>query len=158
MTSEKIQHLNDVIQTFARQYQKQSEAMISHPVTALINPTQAHILMLLLASPQPLANNQLALMMKLTRPAITKAIKELLKANYLKAQPAQHDRRCLEYQLTAAGYRIARQHQAGHEARLMQLATLSKQYTPHELAKIEQFMQTMTYQLTHGDRPDVKGT
>lgn len=155
MDTQANQRLNDVMQAFARQYVKQSEEMIKQQAT--ITSTQAHILMLLFDSQQRLANKQLATAMSLTRPAITKAIKELIQANCLSIQRDKNDRRRIEYQLTPHGRMLAQQHQAGHQAQLVQLAEISAQYTPHELVKIEQFMQAITQQLSHGDDLVTKG-
>lgn len=137
---DQIEQLNSALNEFVRQYASRSELLNDSGNALAVSDTQAHILMLLLDSPQPLANNQLATTMELSRPAITKAIKELTKHAFLIAQPAKHDGRVMQYQLTPSGREVARQHHALHQATLAQLATVSAKYTSAQLATIEQFI------------------
>lgn len=131
--------LTTTLNEFVRQYASRSE-LLNDDGQLAVSDTQAHILMLLLDSATPLANNQLANLMELTRPAITKAVKELLKQGYLTATSAQHDGRVMEYQLTPSGQTVANEHRQRHETTINQLAAVCDKYTGAELHLIQQFI------------------
>ncbi|CAH0418843.1 MarR family winged helix-turn-helix transcriptional regulator [Periweissella ghanensis] len=134
-----IVNLTTALNEFVRQYASRSE-LLNDDGQLAVSDTQAHILMLLLDSDAPLSNSQLATLMELTRPAITKAVKELLKQGYLTATPAQHDGRVMEYQLTASGQTVAQEHRQRHEATINQLAAVCDKYTEPDLQLIQQFI------------------
>ncbi|MCM0598296.1 MarR family winged helix-turn-helix transcriptional regulator [Periweissella fabalis] len=134
-----IINLTTTLNEFVRQYASRSE-LLNDDNQVTVSDTQAHILMLLLDSQVPLTNSQLATAMELSRPAITKAVKELLKHAYLTATPAQHDGRVMEYQLTVSGQLVADEHRQRHEATINQLATVCAKYSMADLQLIQQFM------------------
>lgn len=145
--TEQISHLTAKLNEFIRQNIGRSE-LLNPAGQSPLSDTQAHILMLLWNSKLPLANNQLATMMEISRPAITKAMKELTKQAYVTAQPAEHDRRVMQYQLTDRGQQSAAKHRALHAQTEADLTAVTAKYSAHDLAVITTFLDELVMHTT----------
>ena len=103
-----IQELNTFVQTYAA-----NSEFIRTTAAQQINATQAHLLMLLQSNNA--TNSILAEKMNLTKPAITKAIKNLTAHGYVTATQDANDKRSVNYALTPEGIQLALQHQQTHQ-------------------------------------------
>ncbi|MGX7042687.1 MarR family winged helix-turn-helix transcriptional regulator [Leuconostoc holzapfelii] len=104
-----INELNTFVQTYAARSE-----FIRTTTAQKINATQAHLLMLL--QEENATNATLADRMNLSKPAITKAVKNLVAHGYVLSSPDASDKRSVNYALTPAGIKLARQHEQSHQA------------------------------------------
>lgn len=104
-----IHELNTFVQTYAARSE-----FIRTTTAQKINATQAHLLMLL--QEENATNATLADRMNLSKPAITKAVKNLVAHGYVLSSPDASDKRSVNYALTPAGIKLARQHEQSHQA------------------------------------------
>ncbi|MGX7052318.1 MarR family winged helix-turn-helix transcriptional regulator [Leuconostoc palmae] len=103
-----IQELNTFVQTYAA-----SSEFIQTTTIQKINATQAHMLMLLKSTNA--TNTFLSDKMHLTKPAVTKAIKNLIAHGYVTATKDVLDKRSINYILTPKGIHLAEQHEISHQ-------------------------------------------
>lgn len=125
---------------FVQEYASHSE-VITSTAGQNINATQAHLLMLLRT--QSLTNTQLATSVGLSRPAITKAIKNLITHNYVIATIDDTDKRSTFYSLTPAGDQLAVRHEAVHQSMLNHLNTIMTNFTPKQQKTITKFLEQL---------------
>ena len=125
---------------FVQEYASHSE-VITSTAGRNINATQAHLLMLLRT--QSLTNTQLATSVGLSRPAITKAIKNLITHNYVIATIDDTDKRSTFYSLTPAGDQLAVRHEAVHQSMLNHLNTIMTNFTPKQQKTITKFLEQL---------------
>lgn len=125
---------------FVQEYASHSE-VITSTAGQNINATQAHLLMLLRT--QSLTNTQLATSVGLSRPAITKAIKNLITHNYVIATIDDTDKRSTFYSLTLAGDQLAVRHEAAHQSMLNHLNTIMTNFTPKQQKTITKFLEQL---------------
>ncbi|MFT8939771.1 MarR family winged helix-turn-helix transcriptional regulator [Leuconostoc falkenbergense] len=125
---------------FVQEYASHSE-VITSTAGQNINATQAHLLMLLRT--QSLTNTQLATSVGLSRPAITKAIKNLITHNYVIATIDDTDKRSTFYSLTPAGDQLAVRHEAAHQSMLNHLNTIMTNFTPKQQKTITKFLEQL---------------
>lgn len=125
---------------FVQEYASHSE-VITSTAGQNINATQAHLLMLLRT--QSLTNTQLATSVGLSRPAITKAIKNLITHNYVIATIDDTDKRSTFYSLTPMGDQLAVRHEAAHQSMLNHLNTIMTNFTPKQQKTITKFLEQL---------------
>ncbi|MGO3498587.1 MarR family winged helix-turn-helix transcriptional regulator [Leuconostoc falkenbergense] len=125
---------------FVQEYASHSE-VITSTAGQNINATQAHLLMLLRT--QSLTNTQLATSVGLSRPAITKAIKNLIAHNYVIATIDDTDKRSTFYSLTPMGDQLAVRHEAAHQSMLNHLNTIMTNFTPKQQKTITKFLEQL---------------
>ncbi|WP_220740577.1 MarR family winged helix-turn-helix transcriptional regulator [Leuconostoc miyukkimchii] len=128
-----IQELNTFIQTYAA-----NSEFIRTTSAQKINATQAHLLMLLQS--QHATNTMLADKMNLTKPAITKAIKNLTLHGYVTANQDPIDKRSINYSLTSEGVLLAKQHEQSHQNLQHDISTTIANFTPTQQETIIQFL------------------
>ncbi|MCT4404837.1 MarR family transcriptional regulator [Leuconostoc falkenbergense] len=125
---------------FVQEYASHSE-VITSTAGQNINATQAHLLMLLRT--QSLTNTQLATSVGLSRPAITKAIKNLIAHNYVIATIDDTDKRSTFYSLTPVGDQLAVRHEAAHQSMLNHLNTIMTNFSPKQQKTITKFLEQL---------------
>ena len=128
-----IQELNTFVQTYAA-----SSEFIQTTAAQKINATQAHLLMLL--KTQHATNSSLAESMHLTKPAITKAIKNLIAHGYVVATKDVNDKRSVNYQLSTEGMQLAAQHEASHRNLHHRMDHTIATFTPAQRETIVAFL------------------
>ncbi|MEX0379895.1 MarR family winged helix-turn-helix transcriptional regulator [Leuconostoc sp. MS02] len=133
-----IQELN----TFVQAYAANSE-FIRTTTAQQINATQAHLLMLLQS--QNATNTMLADTMKLTKPAITKAIKNLTTHGYVTSTKDEADKRSVKYTLTPDGVKLALQHEQSHQKLHHDICTTVSDFTPEQKATIIKFLKQINH-------------
>lgn len=94
-----IHELNTFVQTYAARSE-----FIKTTTAQKINATQAHLLMLL--QEENATNANLANKMNLSKPAITKAVKNLIAHGYVISSQDASDKRSVNYALTPAGIKL----------------------------------------------------
>ncbi|CAM3214734.1 MarR family transcriptional regulator [Leuconostoc rapi] len=128
-----IQELNTFVQTYAA-----SSEFIRTTTAQQINATQAHLLMLLQS--QNATNTTLADKMKLSKPAITKAIKNLTAHGYVSASQDPVDKRSIKYKVTPAGVELAMQHEHSHQSLHQDIDATIANFTPQQQETIMTFL------------------
>ncbi len=128
-----IHELNTFVQTYAARSE-----FIKTTTAQKINATQAHLLMLL--QEENATNANLANKMNLSKPAITKAFKNLISQVYvISSQDASYNR-IVYYSLTPAGIKLARQHEQSHQALHEDIDATIATFTPEQQATIIHFL------------------
>lgn len=125
---------------FVQEYASHSE-VITNTAGQNINATQAHLLMLLRT--QSLTNTQLAAAVELSRPAITKAIKNLIAHHYVIKTINETDKRSTFYSLTPSGEKLALRHESAHQSMLDHLNTIMTNFTPKQQKTITKFLKQL---------------
>lgn len=133
-----IQELNTFVQTYAA-----NSEVIRTATTQQINATQAHLLMLLQS--QSATNTVLADTMKLTKPAITKAIKNLITHGYVISTKDATDKRSVHYTLTPKGVKLAWQHEQSHQNFHHDISATVSNFTPEQQATIMTFLEQINH-------------
>lgn len=128
-----IHELNTFVQTYAARSE-----FIRTTTAQKINATQAHLLMLL--QEENATNATLADRMNLSKPAITKAVKNLVAHGYVLSSPDASDKRSVNYALTPAGIKLARQHEQSHQALHQAIDATIATFTDEQQATIIQFL------------------
>ncbi|MSB66140.1 MarR family winged helix-turn-helix transcriptional regulator [Leuconostoc lactis] len=125
------------LNTFVQTYAARSE-FIKTTTAQKINATQAHLLMLL--QEENATNANLANKMNLSKPAITKAVKNLIAHGYVISSQDASDKRSVNYALTPAGIKLARQHEQSHQALHEDIDATIATFTPEQQATIIHFL------------------
>ncbi|MGY3743519.1 MarR family winged helix-turn-helix transcriptional regulator [Leuconostoc inhae] len=133
-----IQELNTFVQTYAA-----SSEFIRTTTAQQINATQAHLLMLLRS--QNATNTMLAETMKLTKPAITKAIKNLTTHGYVTSTKDAVDKRSVNYTLTPEGIKLALQHEQSHQNLHHDINATVSNFTPEQQTTIITFLEQINH-------------
>ena len=133
-----IQELNTFVQTYAA-----NSEVIRTATTQQINATQAHLLMLLQS--QSATNTVLADTMKLTKPAITKAIKNLTTHGYVTSSKDATDKRSIHYSLTPEGVKLALQHEQLHQNLHHDISATVSDFTSEQQATIMTFLKHINH-------------
>ncbi len=128
-----IHELNTFVQTYAARSE-----FIRTTTAQKINATQAHLLMLL--QEENATNATLADRMNLSKPAITKAVKNLVAHGYVLSSPDASDKRSVNYALTPAGIKLARQHEQSHQALHQAIDATIATFTDEQQATIIYFL------------------
>ncbi len=128
-----INELNTFVQTYAARSE-----FIRTTTAQKINATQAHLLMLL--QEENATNATLADRMNLSKPAITKAVKNLVAHGYVLSSPDASDKRSVNYALTPAGIKLARQHEQSHQALHQAIDATIATFTDEQQATIIHFL------------------
>lgn len=128
-----IHELNTFVQTYAARSE-----FIRTTTAQKINATQAHLLMLL--QEENATNATLADRMNLSKPAITKAVKNLVAHGYVLSSPDAGDKRSVNYALTPAGIKLARQHEQSHQALHQAIDATIATFTDEQQATIIHFL------------------
>lgn len=128
-----IHELNTFVQTYAARSE-----FIRTTTAQKINATQAHLLMLL--QEENATNATLADRMNLSKPAITKAVKNLVAHGYVLSSPDASDKRSVNYALTPAGIKLARQHEQSHQALHQTIDATIATFTDEQQATIIYFL------------------
>lgn len=131
-----ITNLNHLIQTYASSAEMMPLDADGKPLPA----NQGHLLMLLLKKGAQ-SNADLAEAMQLSRPAITKTIKALIKQDAVTESVSPEDKRSRFYQLTTTGRELAEQHKATHEKMQARIHTVMQDYPLDQQAAIAQFLE-----------------
>lgn len=137
----KKQALNDALKRLIKDITKKNELLKASNMPDE-KQTKAHILMLL--AKESLSNSQLAANMQLSKPAITKATKELTHKNYLIKEQSKTDKRRVYYTLTTEGKTLALSHQNQHLSIEKQLLKIINNYNANELATITKFVDDLS--------------
>ena len=133
-----IQELNTFVHTYAA-----NSEFIRTTTVQQINATQAHLLMLLHS--QSATNTVLADTMKLTKPAITKAIKNLIAHGYVTSTKDATDKRSVHYTLTPKGVKLAWQHEQSHQNLHHDISATVSNFTPEQQATIMTFLEQINH-------------
>ena len=133
-----IQELNTFVHTYAA-----NSEFIRTTTVQQINATQAHLLMLLHS--QSATNTVLADTMKLTKPAITKAIKNLITHGYVISTKDATDKRSVHYTLTPKGVKLAWQHEQSHQNLHHDISATVSNFTPEQQATIMTFLKHINH-------------
>ncbi|AFS39594.1 MarR family winged helix-turn-helix transcriptional regulator [Leuconostoc gelidum] len=133
-----IQELNTFVHTYAA-----NSEFIRTTTVQQINATQAHLLMLLHS--QSATNTVLADTMKLTKPAITKAIKNLITHGYVISTKDATDKRSVHYTLTPKGVKLAWQHEQSHQNLHHDISATVSNFTPEQQATIMTFLEQINH-------------
>ena len=133
-----IQELNTFVHTYAA-----NSELIRTTTVQQINATQAHLLMLLHS--QSATNTVLADTMKLTKPAITKAIKNLITHGYVISTKDATDKRSVHYTLTPKGVKLAWQHEQSHQNLHHDISATVSNFTPEQQATIMTFLEQINH-------------
>ncbi|GMA69833.1 hypothetical protein GCM10025879_10790 [Leuconostoc litchii] len=133
-TDNMIKELN----AFVQEYATNSE-LITTTAGQKINSTQAHLLMLLKIM-QSQTNSELAEAMNLSKPAITKATKNLIKYDYVTAIVDDTDKRSSHYILTSSGEKLAQLHEQAHTTMYTNVHTIMSQFTQEQQQTILKFL------------------
>lgn len=128
-----IHELNTFVQTYAARSE-----FIRTTTAQKINATQAHLLMLL--QEENATNATLADRMNLSKPAITKAVKNLVAHGYVLSSPDASDKRSVNYALTPAGIKLARQHEQSHQSLHQAIDATIATFTNEQQATIIHFL------------------
>ena len=78
--------------------------------------------------------------MNLSKPAITKAVKNLIAHGYVISSQDASDKRSVNYALTPAGIKLARQHEQSHQALHEDIDATIATFTPEQQATIIHFL------------------
>ncbi|MBZ6013599.1 MarR family transcriptional regulator [Leuconostoc gelidum subsp. gelidum] len=133
-----IQELNTFVHTYAA-----NSEFIRTTTVQQINATQAHLLMLLHS--QSATNTVLADTMKLTKPAITKAIKNLITHGYVISTKDATDKRSVHYTLTPKGVKLAWQHEQSHQNLHHDISATVSDFTPEQQGTIMTFLKQINH-------------
>lgn len=112
--------------------------------TSLTN-TQEHIIMLI--NDGVITNSDLSKALKISQPAVTKAIKSLKAQGMLESIKDDRDGRMTYYVLTDAAKPIAYEHEHHHNHTLRIYAELVSTYSVEEKAVIGRFLRDLTTQI-----------
>ncbi|MCM6833403.1 MarR family transcriptional regulator [Leuconostoc mesenteroides] len=133
-TDKIIQELNSFVQEYAT-----NSELVAATAGQKINSTQAHLLMLLKIL-QSQTNTELAAAMNLSKPAITKAIKNLKRYHYVTAVVDDSDKRSTHYLLTEDGEKLAQLHEQAHATMHDDIHTIMADFTQEQQQTITQFL------------------
>ncbi|MCU9534020.1 zinc-dependent MarR family transcriptional regulator [Streptococcus sp. CSL10205-OR2] len=104
--------------------------------------TQEHILMLL--ADEQLTNSDLAIRLKISQAAVTKAIKGLVKQGMLASSKNKEDARITYFELTELAKPIAVEHQLHHNKTLSFYDHLLEEFSEDEQLVIEKFLDQLS--------------
>ncbi|MGT2926924.1 zinc-dependent MarR family transcriptional regulator [Streptococcus cuniculipharyngis] len=107
--------------------------------------TQEHILMLL--AEEDLTNSDLAKRLRVSQPAITKAIKNLEDQDLLSRRKHPEDARRSQLVLTTKALPIAQEHAQHHLQTLQVYQAILQRFSSEEQAVLERFVQAFTQRL-----------
>lgn len=100
--------------------------------------TQKHILMLL--KKENYSNKDLATKLNISQPAVTKAIKMLIKENMLLVEKDSNDGRILRYTLSDVALHIANEHENHHNRTLISYKNILENYSEADRLVINKFL------------------
>ncbi|MGT2772275.1 zinc-dependent MarR family transcriptional regulator [Streptococcus marimammalium] len=104
--------------------------------------TQEHILMLL--AEEQLTNSDLAIRLKISQAAVTKAIKSLVNQGMLASSKNKEDARITYFELTDLAKPIAEEHQYHHRKTLSFYDHLLEAFSDDEQITIEKFLDQLS--------------
>ncbi|MCT4396167.1 MarR family winged helix-turn-helix transcriptional regulator [Periweissella beninensis] len=138
-----IVNIQTQLKYFIRKMTTKTE-FLNASINEEVNETQAHILMLLdQADLGKLTNSRLAVLMNVSKPAITKIIKVLEREGYLICRRDENDRRISYPELTAMGRLVAATHVTVHMQSNARLVAVFDKYSEDELVVIQKFIGDM---------------
>lgn len=108
---------------------------------APLTNTQEHILMLL--SKESLTNRDLAQRLKVSQPAVTKAVKALVAQDLLEPFRDERDARVVYYGLTDKALPIAEEHSHHHAHTLATYEKIAEQFSQVEQESIRRFLKIL---------------
>ncbi|MDM5296819.1 MarR family transcriptional regulator [Bacillus pumilus] len=102
--------------------------------------TQLHILSMIQANPDESNNTFLSQQLKLSKPAITKAVKKLIEKGMVHYRHRQGDKKSVYYSLTEEGTKLASLYDELHERAVTTYLEFLSQFPADELQVIERFL------------------
>lgn len=134
-----INQLISLLKTVNDAFENQTELVFDNE-SSNISSTQEHILMLLLNDPN-LSNKELVNQLKVSAPAVTRALKILQKEQLITpAVECTSDKRVKNWQLTNKGSLLAKQHHQKHEYTNSCYENLLAQFNDNEQEVISRFL------------------
>lgn len=119
--------------------ENQLEILVGHCQSDVtLTNTQEHILMLIEDS--SFTNSEMAKLLNVSQPAITKAIKSLIAQGMLLAVRDEKDGRVIHYQLTEVAKPIAQEHRRHHRHTIASYDQLLASYSTDEQEIISRFL------------------
>ncbi|MGE6631876.1 MarR family transcriptional regulator [Bacillus sp. NPDC077027] len=102
--------------------------------------TQLHILSIIQAHPEESNNTFLSQQLRLSKPAITKAVKKLIESDVIDYSHRNGDKKSVYYSLTEQGKELAVLHDHLHARAVESYLDLLHQFSANELDVIERFL------------------
>jgi len=109
--------------------------------------TQLHIASLIKEKPSQSNNTFLAQQLKLSKPAVTKAINTLIEKDMVIAQKKKDNQKSIFYTLTDTGQQLAELHDRMHEIAIERYNQLLDSFSEDDLEVIAKFLNTWSNQL-----------
>ncbi|WP_312110777.1 MarR family transcriptional regulator [Brevibacillus reuszeri] len=106
--------------------------------------TQLHIVSLIQEHSSSANNAFLACQLRLSKPAITKAVNGLLEKGIVVSGKKEDDQKCVYYSLTEAGQRLAFMYDEHHQKVIQRYEEMLNSFQNNELEVITRFMNTWT--------------
>lgn len=102
--------------------------------------TQLHIVSLIHQNPMGCNNTYLAEHLKISKPAVTKAVKKLIENNAIDGCHKEGDRKSIYYSLTSSGRELAERHDAYHDQVMERYHELLDLFNTTEMEVITRFL------------------
>ena len=106
--------------------------------------TQLHIVSLIKEHSSSANNTFLACQLRLSKPAITKAVNGLLEKGMVVSGKKEDDQKCVYYSLTKAGQRLAIMYDEQHQKVIRRYEQMLNSFQDNELEVITRFMNEWT--------------